>query len=365
MKKLLTLIAITAAAVSATAQFQSPKIEVGAGYVFQHQEGFGIPRFTLAFNEIFTGFGLYTTAEYRSGVEFKEDGTNYYFRIPTGINYRHTSGIGVFASGDFFSLSLGKNFRKEVGLSYLFRNGLTVRTSYSHWVGLAAGVGYQFGPRAPRAKVNKEPIVLETPMVEAPKKEVIRENFTTITLVDGRVLSVKDAFKVGSYIYTSVTEVLLEDGTVSYNKTAIEPGSYETNNEYVFKVSSEGLIVAIDKKVLPPPAPEGPVLVVTVYFDFNKSSLTEESRIKLNEFVAIYKEKYTEKPLIVVGHTDTKGSDEINLRIGLERANAVAKYLKDNYGIVAQRVEVKSKGESEPISTDDAINRRGEVYVIL
>ena len=68
-------------------------------------------------------------------------------------------------------------------------------------------------------------------MVEAPKKEVIRENFTTVTLVDGRVLSVKDAFKVGSYIYTSVTEVLLEDGTVSYNKTAIEPGLYETNNE--------------------------------------------------------------------------------------------------------------------------------------
>ncbi|MGA1380850.1 MAG: OmpA family protein, partial [Schleiferiaceae bacterium] len=83
------------------------------------------------------------------------------------------------------------------------------------------------------------------------------------------------------------------------------------------------------------------------------------------EFVETYKAKYDSKPLIVVGHADSKGSDEVNYKIGLKRANAVAKYLKDNYGIVAERVEVKSKGESEPISTDDAINRRGEVYVIL
>ena len=143
MKKLLSLIALTIAAVSASAQFQTPKLEVGLGYAFKHQEGFGIPRFTIGLTEMFKGFGIYATPEYRGGIEFKEDGTNYYFRMPTGLNYRHSSGIGVFAGGDLLSAAMGKNFRKEVGLNYLFSNGITLQASYSNWVGAAVGVGYQ------------------------------------------------------------------------------------------------------------------------------------------------------------------------------------------------------------------------------
>jgi outer membrane protein OmpA-like peptidoglycan-associated protein len=364
MKKLLTLIALTVAAASALAQFQSPKIEAGVGYAFRHQEGFGIPRLTLGLNEMYKGFGLYATPEYRSGIEFKEDNTNYYFRMPTGLNYRHSSGVGIFAGGDLLSVAMGKNFRKEVGLSYLLSNGITFRAAYSSWVGASAGIGYQFGPRTPRTKVVKEPIKVEMPVIEMPKKEVVRENYTKVSLADGSVVSAKDGFVVGNYIFTSVKEVVDADGIITYERVEVGMGAYETIDGYIFKVSDNGLIVSIDKKVVPP-APTGPVLVVTVYFDFNKATLTEESKMKLNEFVATYKAKYAEKPLIVVGHTDSKGTDDLNLKIGLKRANAVAKYLKDNYGIIAERVEVKSKGESEPISTDDAINRRGEVYVIL
>ena len=143
MKKLITLIALITVAVSASAQFQTPKLEVGLGYAFKHQEGFGIPRFTIGLTEMYKGFGIYATPEYRGGIEFKEDGTNYYFRMPTGLNYRHSSGIGVFAGGDLLSAAMGKNFRKEVGLNYLFSNGITLQASYSNWVGAAVGVGYQ------------------------------------------------------------------------------------------------------------------------------------------------------------------------------------------------------------------------------
>lgn len=150
MKKLITLFALIVVAVSASAQFQTPKLEVGLSYVFKHQEGFGIPRFTVGLNKMFKGFGLYATPEYRGGIEFKEDGTNYYFRMPTGLNYRHSSGIGVFAGGDLLSVAMGKNLRKEVGLSYLLRNGITLQASYSNWVGAAAGIGYQFGTKQPK-----------------------------------------------------------------------------------------------------------------------------------------------------------------------------------------------------------------------
>jgi hypothetical protein len=155
MKKSLTLFALLTVTVSALAQFQTPKLEVGLGYAIKHQEGFGIPRLTIGLNEMFKGFGFYATPEYRGGIEFKEDGTNYYFRLPTGINYRHSSGIGVFAGGDLLSVAIGKNFRKELGASYVLDNGLTFRASYSNWVGLSLGVGYQFATLDAKKSNNK------------------------------------------------------------------------------------------------------------------------------------------------------------------------------------------------------------------
>jgi outer membrane protein OmpA-like peptidoglycan-associated protein len=68
---------------------------------------------------------------------------------------------------------------------------------------------------------------------------------------------------------------------------------------------------------------------------------------------------------VIVGHTDPKVSDEVNDRIGLQRAQAVAKYLEMNDGIENVKIVVRSEGERKIISTDDSVNRRSEVYVIL
>ena len=305
MKKLITLFALIIVAVSASAQFQAPKLEVGLGYVFKHQEGFGIPRFTVGLNEMFKGFGLYATPEYRGGIEFKEDGTNYYFRMPTGLNYRHSSGIGVFAGGDLLSVAMGKNLRKEVGLSYLLRNGITLQASYSNWVGAAAGIGYQFGTKQPKKQSAPvvpvlEPVKREEPIQETPKPA------------------------------EPVSEV-----------APVEP------------------IVAEES------VSKDPVLLAVVRFEFNSIVLTPESRVELDALVTTYKSKYNKKDLMIVGHTDPKGSDEVNDRIGLQRAQAVAKYLEVNYGIQNVKIVVRSEGERKIISTDDSINRRSEVYVIL
>ena len=68
---------------------------------------------------------------------------------------------------------------------------------------------------------------------------------------------------------------------------------------------------------------------------------------------------------MIVGHTDPKGSDKVNDRIGLQRAQAVAKYLEMNDGIENVKIVVRSEGERKIISTDDSVNRRSEVYVVL
>lgn len=305
MKKLITLVVFITLAISASAQFQAPKLEVGLGYAFKHQEGFGIPRLTLGLNELYRGFGLYATPEYRGGIEFKEDATNYYFRMPTGLNYRHSSGVGIFAGGDLLSVAMGKNFRKEVGLSYLLSNGITLRAAYSSWVGVSAGIGYQFG-----TKQHKKQSMPVAPVLEPVKRE----------------------------------EPIQE--TPKPAEPAIEVAPVET-------------IVAEES------VSKDPVLLAVVRFAFNSFVLTPESRVERDALVITYKTTYNNKDLTIVGHTDPKGSDEVNDRIGLQRAQAVAKYLEVNYGIQNVKIVVRSEGKRKIISTDDSINRRSEVYVIL
>lgn len=50
------------------------------GYVFQHREGFGAPRISLSANNIIKErVGFYYSLEYRGGIQFQEDQTNFTF----------------------------------------------------------------------------------------------------------------------------------------------------------------------------------------------------------------------------------------------------------------------------------------------
>jgi peptidoglycan-associated lipoprotein len=70
----------------------------------------------------------------------------------------------------------------------------------------------------------------------------------------------------------------------------------------------------------------------------------------------------------VSGHTDSRGSDEYNLALGLRRAASTRKYLVDR-GIAAGRIDVVSFGEERPASSgeDDGAfmkNRRAEFEIL-
>lgn len=77
--------------------------------------------------------------------------------------------------------------------------------------------------------------------------------------------------------------------------------------------------------------------------------------------------KKTKETVSIVGHTDDKGSDAANLKLGQERAD----YVKDILiakGIVVDRLIVESKGESEPIAdnaTEDGRDQNRRVVVKL
>jgi peptidoglycan-associated lipoprotein len=71
--------------------------------------------------------------------------------------------------------------------------------------------------------------------------------------------------------------------------------------------------------------------------------------------------------LVIEGHCDERGSNEYNLSLGEQRANAVRTYLVD-LGVAGDRVQTRSFGEEKPASQghDESswrLNRRGEFAV--
>ena len=84
----------------------------------------------------------------------------------------------------------------------------------------------------------------------------------------------------------------------------------------------EGIIVTFSEK-----NPDGSKM--GVYFDFDKSDITANSKLALDKLIQIFKE-YPETNLLVEGHTDDKGADSYNLALSERRAMAVGNYLKNH-----------------------------------
>lgn len=80
-----------------------------------------------------------------------------------------------------------------------------------------------------------------------------------------------------------------------------------------------------------------------------------------------YLEKYPDKNITIIGHTDNVGEKKANLWFGQQRANNVRDYLISQ-GISKEKIEASSQGESNPIASNDseenkAKNRRIEITV--
>ncbi len=88
-------------------------------------------------------------------------------------------------------------------------------------------------------------------------------------------------------------------------------------------------------------------LPAKVLFDFDKDFLRPAGKAALDELAAKFKETGLKEALIV-GHTDSMGTDEYNLALGHRRAKAVREYLQSALGPDVV-LNAMSEGESEPL----------------
>ncbi|WP_020648396.1 OmpA family protein [Solimonas variicoloris] len=103
-----------------------------------------------------------------------------------------------------------------------------------------------------------------------------------------------------------------------------------------------------------------------VSFDLNSAQLRPEALDTYAKIANILK-SYDKTVIHVVGHTDTTGSDDYNMRLSASRASSVATYLSSQ-GVPSQRIRQEGRGEREPlVRTADNVNepRNRRVDIVI
>jgi outer membrane protein OmpA-like peptidoglycan-associated protein len=109
------------------------------------------------------------------------------------------------------------------------------------------------------------------------------------------------------------------------------------------------------------------IVLRNIFFDFDKATIRPESANELDRLIKLLNDNPTLK-IELGSHTDSKGSDDYNLKLSDSRSKSVVEYLITK-GISASRLVAKGYGETKPMDTNDTDagrqnNRRTEFKIL-
>ena len=190
-----------------------------------------------------------------------------------------------------------------------------------------------------------------TPVVKTPvAPPTVKDTIVLVGDADGKVGHITVTTKGGTKELTAINtlvEVTGSEGSPSDPKEITETGI-----DSLFADSSKAL----------PPEP----VSLLLYFSHDSIELTPESKSDIAKVLSLVNQReYCE--ISIIGHTDTTGTDEYNMRLSSARAKAVWEVLLAQ-GVHGGRMELRYHGKRDLlVPTADNVreprNRRVEVVV--
>jgi peptidoglycan-associated lipoprotein len=104
-------------------------------------------------------------------------------------------------------------------------------------------------------------------------------------------------------------------------------------------------------------------------FKFGQAAVPEAAVSEIDQLVQTLKANPNGAYIEIEGHTDATGPEEVNYRLGLERAESVKRYLYETHQVPLHKINVISYGEEKPIAPNNtrdgrAQNRRVVIKVL-
>ncbi len=95
-------------------------------------------------------------------------------------------------------------------------------------------------------------------------------------------------------------------------------------------------------------------------FKSDQFELTDAAREELNKFAQLLISQNKLVHIEIQGHTDSRGSEDYNMKLGQQRADAVREYLYKEHDIPLHLMNTVSYGSDKPIAENDNANGRAK-----
>lgn len=220
-------------------------------------------------------------------------------------------------------------------------------------------------------KAGKDNLYLATPICGVEAVVLVTDKVTGKPIPAARVAILDDRNNI---IETRETAT---DGIVTYSVDCNKAFSFQAeatgyeNASFAMAASKGGKSnVTATLNPLTSLIVNGRILLKNIYFEFDRSFITKEAAFELDKLVQIMKQN-PGMVISVKAHSDSRGSDEYNLKLSDERARATVQYVISQ-GIAPERITGKGFGESEPLvkcgdnctEEEHAKNRRTEFLIV-
>lgn len=140
-------------------------------------------------------------------------------------------------------------------------------------------------------------------------------------------------------------------------------------NTHELKASS-----TFNKEIVLERIPDRPIVLEGILYEYNSAELTKDAKNTIDTTLLLILQRNPDIIIEIGSHTDSRGTDEYNLKLSQKRAQSVVKYLGTK-GISDQRLRSTGYGEAVPIAPNEhpdrtdnpegrALNRRTEFQIV-